>query len=477
MSNSMDQGAWLEALLESLELGVHAVDLDGRTIFYNRWAGKLDGLEPGEVIGKHVLDVFPSLTEETSSLLRVLKTQETISHEQQSYRNFRGDVVHTSNATRPVFSGDVQIGALEISVDMTEVQHLAEKVVDLQAAVSAPSAKKRVGARTITGATWTLGDVVTGSPLVMEVVEKAQKIAATSSPVLVYGATGTGKELLVQGIHNASPRAAAPFIAQNCAALPGTLLEGILFGTVKGSFTGAENRAGLFELASGGTLFLDEMNSMPLDLQAKLLRVIEEQQVRRLGDNKLIPVDVRIMAAMNVDPEEALQAGTLRADLYYRVRVVTLHLPMLKERGEDIFLLSEVFISEFNARFHKRVKGLSPSVIAVFRKVAWKGNVRELKHAIEASMNLADEGWIEPHHLPTYLLKEAGEDLRSMSASGTPSDAVNAHHTLQEALAEFEQEWIKRALDTAQGNLTQAAKLLGIPRQTLQSKMKKYKLS
>ena len=474
MKSRLDYDAWLEALLESLELGVHAVDMDGRTVFYNRWAGKLDGLEPVEVIGKHVLDVFPSLTEETSSLLRVLKNQENISHEQQSYRNFRGDVVHTSNTTRPVFSSGIQIGALEISVDITEVQHLAEKVVDLQAAVSPKSAKIKEGVRKSTGATWTLADVATDSPLVMEVVDKAKKIATTSSPVLVFGATGTGKELLVQGIHNASQRSASPFIAQNCAALPGTLLEGILFGTVKGSFTGAENRAGLFELASGGTLFLDELNSMPLDLQAKLLRVIEEQQVRRLGDNKLIPVDVRIMAAMNVDPEEALQAGTLRADLYYRVRVVTLHLPPLVERGEDLFLLTAVFINEFNRRFHKRVKGLSPEVKEVFRKAGWKGNVRELKHAVEASMNLADEGWIEPHHLPSYLLKEAGVEYRKETVRVDNSEALRS---LQDEVAKVEKEWIQRALDSSQGNLTHAAKLLGIPRQTLQSKIKKYKLS
>ncbi len=474
MKNRLDYGAWLETLLESLELGVHAVDMRGRTIFYNRWAGKLDGLEPVEVIGKHVLDVFPSLTEETSSLLRVLKNQENISHEQQSYRNFRGDVVHTSNATRPVFSGGEQIGALEISVDITEVQHLAEKVVDLQAAVGPKPAKNSEGVRKSTGATWTLADVATGSPLVMEVVEKAKKIATTSSPVLVYGATGSGKELLVQGIHNASPRSGAPFIAQNCAALPGTLLEGILFGTVKGSFTGAENRAGLFELASGGTLFLDELNSMPLDLQAKLLRVIEEQQVRRLGDNKLTPVDVRIMAAMNVDPEEALQSGTLRADLYYRVRVVTLHLPLLVERGDDLFLLTAVFINEFNRRFHKRVKGLSVAAKKVFREAEWKGNVRELKHAVEASMNLADEGWIEPHHLPSYLLKEAGVVCR---AERVRVDNLDHQRGLQDVVAEVEKEWIQHALDSSQGNLTHAAKLLGIPRQTLQSKIKKYKLS
>ncbi len=472
-----DSNVWLATLLESLEIGVHAVDRDGKTIYYNRWAGWLDGLDPSEVIGKHVLDVFPSLTEETSSLLRVLQTHEKISHERQSYRNFRGDVVHTNNATRPVFSDGKPIGALEIAVDITEVHHLAEKVVDLQAAAMPGTRAKSSATKRKTGAVWTLADVITGSPLILEVVEKAKKIATTSSPVLVDGATGTGKELLVQGIHNASQRRTSAFIAQNCAALPGTLLEGILFGTVKGSFTGAENRAGLFELASGGTLFLDELNSMPLDLQAKLLRVIEEQQVRRLGDNKLIPVDVRIMAAMNVDPEAAVQAGDLRADLYYRVRVATLHLPTLAERGSDVFLLTSQFIREFNLRFHKRVQGLSSDVEGVFRRVSWKGNVRELKHTIEASMNLVDEGMIELRHLPSYLLKEAGQEEPSGTQRSAEEWKGNDVHTLQEALSELERQWIIRALETTQGNLTQAAKALGLPRQTLQSKMKKHQLA
>jgi arginine utilization regulatory protein len=467
--------AWLEALLESLELGVHAVDMMGNTVYYNRWAGWLDGLEPSEVIGKHVLNVFPSLTEETSSLLRVLRTQEKIAHEQQSYRNFRGDVVHTSNMTRPVFADGRQIGALEVAMDMTEVQHLAEQVVDLQAAVRPVLGKKNNESKKKTGASWTLADLITGSSVVQEVIEKAKKIATTSSPVLVFGATGTGKELIVQGIHNASPRAAQPFIAQNCAALPGTLLEGILFGTVRGSFTGAENRAGMFELASGGTLFLDELNSMPLDLQAKLLRVIEEQQVRRLGDNKVVPIDVRIMAAMNVDPEEALKQGNLRADLYYRVRVVTVHLPPLVQRGNDLLLLARHFIGEFNRRFAKQVKGLSSDAEQVLRNVSWQGNVRELKHAIESSMNLIDKGWIEPQHLPMYLLKEAQYD-DALSAQNSADLSQSGARSLQETVVDLEKSLIMRALEDARGNLTHAAQILGVPRQTLQSKVKKYHL-
>ncbi|WP_245926269.1 sigma-54 interaction domain-containing protein [Sulfoacidibacillus thermotolerans] len=466
---------WLAEILNVVDVGIHAVDIQGVTIYYNQSAAKLDGVNPHEVIGRHVLDVFPSLSEETSSLLRVLRSGEKISHRQQTYTNFRGQEVHTSNTTIPVYSGAKLIGALEVATDMTEVKHLAEKVVNLQAATM-PQQKKHPAGGTVD---YTLSHLITNSASVKAVIMLAHKVAHTSSPVLVYGETGTEKELLVQGIHSASPRAQQPFIAQNCAALPEPLLEGILFGTVKGSFTGAENRPGLFELAHGGTLFLDELNSMPLDLQAKLLRVLEDHKVRRLGDNKLIPVDVRIMVAMNIDPEEAVQKGILRPDLYYRIRVAALHLPPLRERREDIPLLVNHFVQVFNHRFAKHVREIAPDALNFLLHAEWPGNVRELKHALEAAMIVVEGDRIECDHLPIYL--QNGRGKTSDSPSWTVSTLAEANSeevfmpiNLKQKLAEVEREWLHQALQKADGNIALAAEYLGLPRQTLQSKLKKY---
>ncbi|MCY0903107.1 MAG: sigma 54-interacting transcriptional regulator [Firmicutes bacterium] len=494
LEEQQEQSAWLRALVDAVDVGVHAVDARGLTIFYNERAGALDGLAPGEVIGKHVLEVFPSLTSETSSLLRVLRSQETISHRRQVYKNYRGQEVHTTNTTRPVYSGSRLLGALEVAADITEVQHLAERVVDLQAAalpgkpgdsaVQGMVAGARQGSRTGSASVrWSLDDIVTASPAVRDVIERARKVARTSSPVLVYGETGVGKELLVQGLHAASPRSRKPFIAQNCAALPGPLLEGILFGTVKGSFTGAENRPGLFELADGGTLFLDELNSLPLDLQAKLLRVLEDGQVRRLGASHVVPVDVRIMAAMNAAPEDVVLQGLLREDLYYRVRVVSLRMPSLAERPEDVSVLARHFLAACNQRFGTRIRAIGSDAMDVLHSATWRGNVRELKHVIEAAINEVEGDVIHaadlpPHVKPARSAGGAGGLRAGSGASGASGGATVPGGTPGEALPErlmnAERHWISEALTQTEGNIARAAAILGIPRQTLQSKLKKF---
>ncbi|MCY0875369.1 MAG: sigma 54-interacting transcriptional regulator [Firmicutes bacterium] len=465
--DSVEQAAWLHALIKAVDVGVHAVDEAGMTIYYNERAGSLDGLDPSEVRGRHVLDVFPSLTEETSTLLRVLRSRETISHQRQSYRNYRGIEVHTTNTTRPVYADDRLIGALEVAADITEVQHLAQRVMDLQAAHMAP-AKPRAKAQGTTA--YTLEDMVTGSPALQAVIDRARKIARTSSPVLVYGETGVGKELLVQGIHAASPRSTAPFIAQNCAALPGPLLEGILFGTVKGSFTGAETRPGLFELAHGGTLFLDELNSLGLDLQAKLLRVLEDGQIRRLGDQRVIPVNVRVIAAMNEEPETVVSKGLLREDLYYRVQVVTLHIPPLAKRPEDILPLAHHFIRIYNDRFGLHCQGLTNRAQDALQRASWRGNVRELKHAIEAALNEAEGPLIDVYDLPARVWPQDSPEPSAESAD-------RKGESLPERMARIERAAIQEALQQSGASISRAAILLGIPRQTLQSKIKKYALS
>jgi arginine utilization regulatory protein len=331
-------------ILDSIDEGIQVVDRNGVTVFYNRAAANLDNLKPEEVVGKHVLEVFPSLCRETSTLLQVLKTGQPVSNREQTFMNYKGDTITTVNSTLPVTVGGRLIGAVEVSRDITLIQEMAHRIVDLQMELFA----KREGRRDIGSdrAHYTFKDIIGESECILDLKRKAARAAGSTSAVLVHGETGTGKELFVQAIHNAGPRGAGPFIAQNCAAFPEGLLEGILFGTTKGGFTGAYDRPGLFELADSGTIFLDEIDSMPSSLQGKLLRVLSEKRLRRVGDIKERMVDVRVVAAMTRLPEEAVTMGLLRNDLYYRLNVICLEIPPLRERREDIPLTAIIEIKK-----------------------------------------------------------------------------------------------------------------------------------
>ncbi|MGE5674578.1 MAG: sigma-54 interaction domain-containing protein [Mycobacterium leprae] len=456
-------GPILQTLLAYIDEGIHVVDRQGVTTLYNRQAGLCDGLEPDEVIGRHVLAVFPSLDEHSSTLLKVLETGEPILSQQQTFTNYKGQRITTINATWPILDRGKLVGAIEVSKDVTRVKELSEQVVDLQAELLA----KRTGrGATRSQARYTLADLIGDHPRMLTLKEQALRAARGQSPVLVYGETGTGKELLVHALHHASPRRTGPFVAQNCAALPEGLLEGILFGTVRGSFTGAEDRPGLFELADGGTLYLDEINSMDLNLQAKLLRVLQDGRVRRVGDVRERSVDVRVIASTNVPPETALADQRIRQDLYYRINVVTLELPALRERRSDTGLLAAHFLRKHRERIGSHVERIADEVMQFFYIYSWPGNVRELEHAIEAGLHMAQGRELTMADLPTTL--------------GRAAEAVNrpGHgRQLRDALTEAEREAIRAALSECNGNLSRAAVLLGIPRQTLQYRIKILGLS
>ncbi len=452
----------LKEVLYSIDEGIHVVDADGITIFYNAVAAEMDGLTVDEVVGTHLLEVFPSLTHKSSTLLKVLDTGEEIGHHQQTYTNRYGKKIVTVNKTLPVRIKGKLVGAVEVAKDVTQVKELSEKVIDLEAQMRGKSQRDR--GRKL----YRFEQIVTRNSVLLRQIERARRAALTRSPVLVYGETGTGKELVVQSIHQSSPRAHKPFIAQNCAAIPSSLLEGILLGTVRGAFTGAEDRPGLFELADGGTLFLDEIHAMPIDLQAKLLRVLEDGMVRRVGDSRMRPVDVRIVVATNENPLVSVQEGRLRKDLYYRINVVNIMLPPLRERREDLPLLVQHFIQSYNRQFGTQVRGISPRVQEIFEQHSWPGNVRELKHLIEGAMNLVDEEWIQEEHLP--------EQLNGLEESSSSVITVDSSRPLRQVLEDVERSMIREALQNCGNNIRQAAKRLGIPRQTLQYKLRKLDL-
>ena len=446
-------------ILDYLEEGIHIIDKNGKIAYYNTFAEGIDGVESERVIGKHLLEIYPSLTEHTSTLLTVIGTGKPIFKEEQTFLNYKGKKITTINSSIPIVNNGQILGAIEISKDITTVREMSEKIVDLQDQLFTTKADKKA-LKSKENAKFTIEDIIGENIEMLRLKKIALKAAETDASVLISGDTGTGKELFVHAIHNASKRKDKPFIAQNCAALPSSLLEGILFGTTKGGFTGAEDRPGLFELAHKGTLILDEINSMPLELQSKLLRVIQDGNIRRVGGNSTIHLDLRIITATNIPPEEAIEKNQLRRDLYHRLNIISFHIPILTERKDDIPLLTDYFIQKFNKRLNKKVIGVSKQVLNTFNNYQWEGNVRELEHLIEGIMSINDMKTIEIHHIPAKF-------------KNTNSSSPDKQLSLIQILENKERELIQDALKRTENNITHAADLLGIPRQTLQYKIKK----
>jgi DNA-binding NtrC family response regulator len=310
-----------------------------------------------------------------------------------------------------------------------------------------------------------LGDLIGGSKVMQDVMRVLEQVSPSSASVLITGETGSGKEILARTVHRLSPRAERPFIAINCSAIPESLMESEIFGHERGAFTGAaERRIGCFELADGGTLLLDEIGEMPAPTQAKLLRVLEDHRVRRLGSKVETPVDVRVLAATNKEPEQAVAKGELRQDLYFRLNVFHIHLPPLRERKEDIPLLVEHMLRDINTKHTRHIRGVNPEVLEMFAGYSWPGNVRELRNVLERAAIVSDRDLIGRSHLPAefgHALATSASDLTSLRFPlGTTVEAV-------------ERELILQTLAST-NNKTRAAELLGISLKTLHNKLKEY---
>jgi two-component system response regulator AtoC len=304
------------------------------------------------------------------------------------------------------------------------------------------------------------------SPAMRQVLERVEQVAATPTTVLITGETGVGKEVVARAVHETSPRRERLLVALNCAAIPGELLESELFGHVRGAFTGAQSaREGKFELADGGTLFLDEIGDMPAPLQAKLLRVLEDSVVERVGSNKRIQVDVRVISSTNRDLAAAVRDGTFREDLYYRLNVVHLRVPPLRERAEDVRPLAESFLARFGREFGKGTLRLSDDAVARLERHAWPGNVRELQNVMERAAVLAG---------PSATIEErlVAELLPSQQSNPAPADGLR----LAPAIEETERALVTQALEQCGGNKAEAARVLGVSERTLWYKLKKYGL-
>jgi DNA-binding NtrC family response regulator len=311
-----------------------------------------------------------------------------------------------------------------------------------------------------------LGDLVGASKPMQEVMRIVEMAAPSSASVLITGETGSGKEIVARTIHKLSPRAGGPFVAINCSAIPETLMESEIFGHERGAFTGAaERRIGCFELADGGTLLLDEIGEMPAPTQAKLLRVLEDRKVRRLGSKTETPVDVRVLAATNKDPEQAVGSGQLRQDLYFRLNVFHINLPPLRDHKEDIPLLLEYILREVNAKHSKHVRGVGAEVVDIFMSHTWPGNIRELRNVLERAAIMCEKELITRACLPVEFGKTAAKG---------PSDLTAIRFPVGTTVDAMERELILQTLNATGNNKTRAAELLGISLKTLHNKLKEY---
>lgn len=403
-------------------------------------------------VGLHILDVHQHLTEDTSTVMKVLREGSPVINEKQYLNIFKERTLTVLSTTLPLKDGDKIIGAVDINKYFdSEFRRLDDY-----------GNEEGIGDGNLY---FTIDSLLTKNPRMKKIKERTLKAAKTDSPVMIYGETGTGKELIAQAIHNHSFRKSNPYIIQNCSAIPLTLGESIFFGTTRGSFTGAENKKGLFEMANNGTLVLDELNSMDIELQAKLLRATENNYIRRVGGDSAIKTDVRIISTLNEEPSFVIEESKLRQDLYYRLGVVLIYIPPLRERKEDIPLLVENFIKEYNSKMNKTITGIDDRVKKLLQEYNWPGNVRELKHIIESAFNFADGDIISEDELPSYIRHKEEDEEGILN--------LNSKFSLNNAVKEYERKHILLALEGSH-TLNEAAKILKISRQTLKYKMDTY---
>lgn len=463
----------LKNVLDHIPEAITIYDSDGRILMLNSAAEKLESHLAENILGKRGKELFTAQKDSVLAIPLVLEERRPILNLQQRYVTHLGKKLHLVSNSYPIIEDGTLLAAMCMQEDLSAMDHLSKRVSDLQQllAVSRTSALSR-GKSKLT-ASYHFGDITYTGAAMKKTIEKCQLITESDSPVMIYGETGTGKELFAQSIHNASRRSNGPFIAINCAAIPSTLLESMLFGTEKGAYTGAIQREGVLEQANGGTLLLDEINSMEITLQSKLLRVLQDGMIRRVGGLSDIHVDVRIISNTNIPPIQAVEQNLLRKDLYFRLGVVNISIPPLRERKEDIPLLAKTFIVAGNEKIRKNASGLDAQTLQIFWAYDWPGNVRELQHAIEYALNILPHEMdkILPEHLPDHILNAV--NLEKLKNNSQPSTAQTVHEAMQDAA----RQCILQALEQNAWNISRTAKQVGLTRQNLQHYIKKLHLA
>lgn len=456
-----------ENILEQIDEAIYAYDKAGRLIYMNGVSEKIEGQERDMLIGKKEAEIW-----DTNLVLPLLQDKNTIENERMYYTISNGRRVHIMHSMYPYFDNNEIMGCFSITKDVTQIDDMLMNIYELQQQLRT-SKKTDIP---INGTRFSLNDIIGESQVIEKCIESAYKVSKHKSNILIYGETGTGKELFAQGIHNAASNCKEPFIGINCSAIPGNLLESLLFGTIKGSFTGALETKGLFEQAGEGTLFLDEINSMPMDMQPKLLRVLQEKKYRRVGDTKDKNVGCRVISSTNIEAAEAIKLGQLRQDLYYRIAAVTITIPPLRERNSDICLLIYHFMDKYNKIFNTNFKSIDNRLIEACNNYNWPGNVRELEHMIESALNLS-ESYEKTLSLDLFPILINNEDIHNQyQASKVDCFGGIKKIDLNMELNNYEMKLIKNALLSNKGNMAATARQLSIHRSVLYNKIKKLGL-
>ena len=456
----------LKTIIDSIHESVYVVNENDEIILYNSESEKMEGLNRKDLLGQKEDDVFAQpyyFSDEVTK--RILRTEKAMIEQPYWYYLNDGRKTNMIYSAFPFFYRGQIAAVYVIFRNMNQISDFIAITLEMQKKFNKEENNPLIGAMFL------LDDII-GNSTIKKITTEARNIARRNSPVLIVGETGTGKELFAQGIHNASLHSKGPFIPINCAAIPDTLLESLLFGTVKGAFTGATETPGLFEQAEDGTIFLDEINSMSISLQAKLLRLLQDKSVRRLGSSAQIPLNCRIISATNMDPIEAIEKQLIRSDVYFRLATVTLNVPPLRERKEDISVLVMHFIKKCNIEFGLFINNISEELLSLFEQYYWPGNVRELENFIEGAMNFVQnkDRILKLHHLPEYFRERLFQrkDLqKSFIHNGT----------LQSVLSETEKTMIESILIQNKGNITKTSQELGISRQNLHHKLKALGIS
>jgi PAS domain S-box-containing protein len=446
----------LQAIINSSDDAISVVDENGMGLMINPAYTRLTGLKPEDVIGK---PAETDISEGESMHMKVLKTRQPVRGVHMKVGPHGKDVV--VNVAPIILNGELK-GSVGIIHDMSEIKQLSQELDRARRIIRTLEAK------------YTFEDIIGTSEPMRVALEQAKQAARTRATVLLRGESGTGKELFAHAIHNASDRKYNQFVRVNCAALSETLLESELFGYEEGAFTGARRggKKGLFEEASGGTIFLDEIGELSLSMQAKLLRVLQEKEVIRVGGTKSIPVDVRVIAATNVSLEKAIQEKRFREDLYYRLNVFPIQIAPLRMRKEDLYDLSLHLVKKFNQEYGRNVEGISEEAMRILSDYSWPGNVRELENVLgRAMINMAfTEKVIREHHLPPLNLSHS--PLKREKDEQT----LDEGKTLKEVLAEAERRHIEKVYHACGRNKTEAARRLGVSVRSLYYKLERYGL-
>lgn len=463
------ENMFLRQILDDISDGVYAAGSDGTIIVYNKAVEEIENTNRAFVLGYNDREVYNVLNLDNYLRKELIQGRKPIKNRPLTYFMPNGYMVELVANAYPYFENDEITKVYCIMQDVSGINRLQKRIASLSSRLSQLhfSNDRDSSSLPANGTVYCFDDILGESEAMQRTKLLARRISASPSNVLIYGETGTGKELFAQSIHNESMFSEGPFIAVNCASIPSTLLESQLFGTVSGAFSGAKDMPGFFEQADGGTLFLDEINSMEKGLQAKILRVLQDKVVCRLGDKKRKIVNCRIICATNQNPLNEDGKAAFREDLLYRLMTLYLEIPPLRERRSDIPLLCRCFIEQLNQIYKTRIMQIDNELMDIFLRHDWPGNVRQLSGLLESCLCcLLDRGEVlSIEHIPPYL--------RTQMVKNEYHYCMISKHNLNSLLMEYEKKVVEESIKICDGNLSQAAKRLGISRQNMNYRMKK----